>query len=183
MLLIFLSALFVFAQPKIHEREYLRMVGDIPFDPKLDDTTFAPCNEQMAMPYNVNGGSLRIEGGKYFVNEYFAKGFKSSKIKGQTGWITIRFMVSCKGETGRFRMEEMDANYQPVQFDTATTTQLMTLCKELQGWEAFQVAGKESRMAPMFIDNPDTTSAVAAYDYYQRLTFKIKDGDIELILP
>jgi hypothetical protein len=158
------------------------MVGDIPFDPKLDDTTFIPCDEQRAMPYNKNGGSLCIDGGKDFVNEYFAKGFKPGKVKGQTGWITVRFMVSCKGESGRFRMESMNRNYQPMQFDSSITRQLMTLCKSLKGWEVFQV-GKESRMVPLFIDNPDTTSVIKAYDYYQRLTFKMKDGAIELILP
>lgn len=141
----------------------LRHVGDIRPDPRLDDPDFAPCNELRIVQY-------------YSVDTYFRGGAKAirklilprlhpvPKAKGQNGWVTVRFVINCRGETGRFRMLEIDRNYQPCTFHRALTDQLLAATKELHNWQPGQYDG-------------------ATYDSYYYLNFKIADGAVQDILP
>lgn len=84
--------------------------------------------------------------------------------KGQNGWVTVRFVINCRGETGRFRMPQIDRNYQPCTFHRALTDQLLAATKELHNWQPGQYDG-------------------ATYDSYYYLNFKIADGAVQDILP
>jgi lysyl-tRNA synthetase class I len=82
----------------------------------------------------------------------------------QSGYIRIRFIVNCNGETGRFRVIQANEQYQEQAFDESITNQLLTIVKSLDGWNTQK--GKE---------NPE--------DYYQYLVFKMKNGEIIEIMP
>ena len=73
-------------------------------------------------------------------------------------------MVNCKGQTGRFRVEQLDMNYKPKKFDNEIVDSILSTTKSLDGW------------LPATYDNKE-------FDYYKYLTFKIVDNKIIDILP
>lgn len=169
-ILIFLCLLFVFNACQRRSidtntpNNYLRHVGDITFDPKLDDPNFKVCNERRAQQYYSFDKGLMYKGEKPALLAHFNKGFKPPKKSTETGFVTIRFIVNCEGKTGWFRVLGIDNAYQPKTFSAALVDQLLSLTKQLDGW--------------MTGDYNGTT-----YDYYQYLTFKIQNGHIIEIMP
>jgi hypothetical protein len=133
-------------------------VGDIPFDAAIDNPAFELIDEDNILPYNTICG-FYIEGERYAVLNYFRENVRLDTIKGATGYITIRFIVNHKGQTDRFRVYEMDNNYKTCYFPSGIKDSLLTATKRLDGW--------------ITLDK----------DYYQYILFKMKDGQIETILP
>lgn len=144
------------------QNAYPDHVGDIASDEGLDDPDFKVCNEKGIYQYYNFGKGLQYKGEKPKIEEHF-KTFVSEAEK-QSGYVTIRFVVNCTGATGRFRIQQMDTNYQEATFLPETIDQLLTLTKRLDGW----VIGDYNGMVR---------------DYYQYLTFKIQEGQLTEILP
>ena len=149
---------------KTETADYPATIGDIQYDPALDDPGFKVCNVEQVLQYYQFGKGMQFQGEKIKIVKYFKAKFKGGEIKGESGYITIRFVVNCEGNTGRFRMQEMDVDYQPKQFATNISSGILELAKNLQGWTIGTYEG-------------------IPYDYYQYLTFKIEDGTIKEILP
>ena len=78
--------------------------------------------------------------------------------------MTIRFIVNCQGQTGRFRVQGMSYKYNEKTFNKNLTSQLLSLTKQLDGWIIGENGGKK-------------------FDYYQYLTFKIEKGKLIEIMP
>ncbi len=146
------------------DSKYLRMVGDSEFDPKQDDPAFKVCDEANAKQYHNFEQGFQYKGEKYELKRFFNQRYSAKKMAGETGLIRIRFLVNCKGETGRFRLIGMDENYASKTFNAAITNQLLQLTKSLTGWK--------------LMPNDDTPE-----DYYQYLIFKIQDGQLIEMLP
>ena len=145
------------------KKEYPRQIGDIAFDPGVDDPNFELCNEEWVYQYYNFSNGLQFKGEKTAIYRAFST-YQKDSVSNQNGYVTIRFIVNCKGETGRFRMESMNENYEAFRFDRAITQQLMDITQGLSGWEI-----------AIYNDEPK--------DYYQYLTFKIQMGQIVNILP
>jgi hypothetical protein len=160
---ILLSALFACAQNNSNKDVYPKNVGDIAFDPDVDDPNFKPCDEKQVFQYYNFGKGLQYKGEKPELVAHFKK-FKEINSKGATGFITIRFIVNCEGKTGRFRIQEMSNDYVVKSFGKEITDQLLSLTKSLDGWIA-------------------ATNKERNFDYYQYLTFKIEDGRLIEIMP
>lgn len=143
--------------------EYLRHVGDIPFDSKVDDQNFKPCHEDMAFVHYNFGNSDLYEGEKPAIVRTFMN-INLPKIEGSSGYITVRFMVNCEGKTGRFRVEQLDFSYKEKKFNAAIVNAILSATKSLNGWIPATYKDK-------------------VYDYYKYLTFKIIDNQITDILP
>ncbi len=142
-------------------------VGDILFDPKLDREDFKVCNEKKVYQYYVRYSADKApgyQGEKPALEKVFEENYSYPKTAGQSGYLTIRFLVNCHGETGRFRIEEMDRDYKAFQFDSKISEKLLEITKSLDGWIPRKKEEKD-------------------LDYYQYLTFKIRDGQIIQILP
>jgi hypothetical protein len=161
---IFAFFITVSCAQKTETPEYTAVVGDIQYDPAVDDPGFKVCNVEQVLQYYQFGKGMQFRGEKGSIIKYFNSKFKGEEIKGESGYITIRFVVNCEGNTGRFRMQEMDVDYQPKQFTKSISSRLLELTRDLHGWT---------------IGTYDNVS----YDYYQYLTFKIEDGIIKEILP
>ena len=143
---------------------YLRWVGDSVYDPKLDDSEFEICRgENWVRQYFHYEDSFSFEGEKTAVVDHFMGQFKSVDSN-ESGWIRIRFIVNCKGETGRFRLTSSNNSYKPYRFDDRINYQLLNLTKSLRGWKVQDMKG-------------------ITQDYYQYLVFKIENGQITEILP
>ena len=138
-------------------------VGDIIFDPSIDDKNFKICNENRILQYYNFGNSLMFEGEKIEILEYFNNNFNHSIESTANGYLTIRFLVNCQGEADRYRVDEMSFDYTTVKFNEITN-ELLRLAKELKGWGIGRIDNK-------------------SFDYYQYLTFKIESGQITEIMP
>jgi len=80
------------------------------------------------------------------------------------GFVTIRFVVNCKGQTGNFEVYQIDNSYQQINFEEKYIEQLLTFVKTLENWK---IGTYESRK----------------FDYYAYFTFKIEYGKVTEIVP
>jgi hypothetical protein len=165
-LLILLTTLLVscrkpLAQEITERKPYF--IYHINHDPEKDDDSFKLCNEQWVIPY-YGGTKTTFQGDKPALINHFSSYNPPSNSKGQTGFVTIRFIVNCKGEAGRFRMETLSPTLEPTRFDKTITKQLLTLTQHLNGWVPVQHEGKP-------------------IDSYYYLCFQMRDGKIITITP
>lgn len=141
-----------------------RWVDDIVPDPKLDKN-FTICNkEDEAIQYFNDGKGFEYTGGKYALDSVFYSKYKPIDLVEATGLIRIRFIVNCRGESGRYRILGMDSDYQEKEFDRKITDQLLSITQNLDGWPTKQWKN-------------------TAVDYYQYLIFKLEKGQLIKILP
>ena len=162
-LIFLLTSICSCSQTISHKPNYPLHVGDSEFNEKLDDPNFQACNPDSIFQYYNFGKGLQYKGEKIKIEEHFSQ-LKTAKPNTQSGFITIRFIVNCKGKTGRYRVQEMDSLYAEKKFSEEFTAGYLRLTKQLNGWEVGQLEGK-------------------AYDYYQYLTFKIENGQLKEIMP
>jgi hypothetical protein len=80
------------------------------------------------------------------------------------GFVTIRFVVNCKGQTGNFEIYQIDNNYQNTKFEEKYIEQLLGFVKSLDGWKNAIYKDKN-------------------YDYFTYFTFKIEHGKVTEIVP
>lgn len=139
-------------------------VGAIAFDNRLDDKNFKICDTNNILEYYNFGKGLQYEGEKIEIDNFFKDKLKSVRLKNESGYLTIRFIVNCKGEVGCFRTSGMDTDLRPKYFNKSTVKKILEISKKLKGWK---VGVLENIL----------------FDYYQHLTFKIKQGKVEEILP
>ena len=142
--------------------ELPRHIGIIEYDPKIDTIEFEVCNEESVYPYFHHKG-LSYEGEKPAMVSSYERLFRPSDEQ-ESGYITIRFIVNCKGEAGRFRMIQMDKNYELKKFSDEMPMQLYDITKSLEGWDVLERDNK-------------------SYDYVRYLTFKINNGVLKDIMP
>ncbi len=84
--------------------------------------------------------------------------------KQMNGFITIRFVVNCKGQTGNFEIYQIDNSYQQINFEEKYIEQLLAFVKTLENWK---IGTYENRK----------------FDYYAYFTFKIECGNVTEIVP
>jgi len=140
-----------------------KQVGDISYDPAIDDPAFMICDSQRVFQYYNTGSYYKDH--KREIVRYFMRRFRPGPATvGQTGYLTIRFIINCTGQTGRFRLYQLDSSYQPFRFSDAIAGQLLTLGKQLKGWQPARYKDK-------------------VFDSYQYITFTMKRGRIVCITP
>lgn len=143
---------------------YPRMIGDISYDSRLDNSNFKLCNtdNDVAQYYRFNG--------KPYINEKedlvktILHKYDNSIVKKENGLVRIRFIINCKGEAGRFRLLAADFNYKEKVFDSNITSQLLHIIESIETWKVVYKEG-------------------VGVDYYFYLIFKIEGGEIKEILP
>jgi len=147
-------------------RHGLHRVAYIDQDETLDkNEPFELCEVNDRIYDYYNGGATNIyKGGKKAIWNIVNQYLDVEKLFVESGYLTFRFIVNCKGEAGRFITEEADLDYQPKTFNEATVTHFYEILKEMTGW------------IPTKLKEED----VDAYFY---LTFKLKDGKLIEFLP
>lgn len=139
-------------------------VGDIAFDPKTDKADFYLCHQNFIIQYYNVATSYKGGGGtikKLILNNYQYK----PVYVATTGFVTIRFVINCKGQTDRFRVVQMNNNYEQTIFNKDLIAQLLGICKSLDPW----LPGKDGKGN--------------IYDSYYYLNFKLVKGRITAITP
>ena len=137
-------------------------VGDIAFDPNLDDTAFHVCGDYAFQYYN---SASYYKNHKDSISAFILQQYHPP-VNGanQSGYVTVRFIINCQGQTGRFRVFEMDSSYQPFVFDKVISSQLLNLVKSVKSWRAAAYKG-------------------SFYDSYQYICFRIRNSKIISISP
>lgn len=139
-------------------------IGDIYFNSDIDDPSFKVCYEHLSIQFNYHKIGFVYEGEKSALIEHFKKNYNYKIEKGQSGYITIRFVINCEGKPGRFRVSEMDFDLTEKKFSSRIREKLLNTTKNAPGWIVYKHKDKP-------------------YDYYQYLVFKIQNGQIQEILP
>ena len=155
--------LFLTTETFAQKQTFPENVGDIPFDSLQDDPGFGVCNpKQVLQYYNTNA---YYKDHKKEITKHLLDNFKThDSFQDQNGFLTIRFIINCNGNTGRFRIFEIDSNYQPIHFKDTLSQQLLRLVKQVKGWQPAVYKEK-------------------VYDSYQYITFRIRNGKIISISP
>lgn len=150
-------------QVPVHPPENPLYVYHIQPDPLYDDPDFKLCDAENAHPYySLNAGP---KPDKRELFNHFLMGYKTPAHRNdQSGYITIRFMINCEGQTGRFRLVEFDRDYQAFFFDDVIKIQLMKLTQALKEWKPGSYNGQP-------------------YDTYYYFCFKIQAGNLIDITP
>ncbi len=161
---VFIFGLVIYSSEKKKDPGLLH-VGDIEFDPSTDNPNFKICG-RIFQYYNFEKGNFSLD--KKLIRQHFFSKIRKGSIY-QNGYITIRFIVNCEGVTDRFRIYEIDRNWKKTKFDDKLKNQLLTLTKELKGWKPGEF--------------PEFRQWSGKFDFYQYLTFKIRNGELMDITP
>lgn len=153
-LLIIMAVLF--ASPAHAQQQY--GAGEFP----IDTAACKLCDSVKYIPqyYSVHGKyplSSEALVKKANATVHFPTGFSSN------GYITIRFVVNCMGETNCFHIYEVDNAYKTTTFPKEVTRSLLDFVKQLGNW-------------------PRRTEQQKV-NYYAYLTFRIQHGKITHIVP
>lgn len=130
-----------------------------------DNSDFKICQEEIQIKdyYNCNNQG-QIKGGKGTWIRILKKELDPQKLNNESGYLTIRFVINCKGEVGRFISEESDLDFQKKKFNKETVSHFFEIVSKQKDWRACNAKGK-------------------SYDSYAYVTFKLKDGNVIEILP
>ena len=136
-------------------------VGDIAYDSSIDDSSFIVCNEDRIFQYYSVGTSY-IGERKALREEVFTElENKNLKLENKSGYITFRFIVNCKNQTGRYRIKQVDNNFSKTTFKISEIEKLKSALMKLQNWNI----GVLKNGTPV--------------DSYYQINFKIENGNIK----
>jgi hypothetical protein len=151
------------SSPKEAVAYHYANVGDIEPEAGRDDLTFVTCDPNHI--YQYYAANTSYEGEMPAIRRHFSTqlSYEGTAPEGD-GYVTVRFVVNCKGKTGWFRLLEVNDKYERTRFDGALTKQLLRLTKDLNAW----IPGRRDSVA---------------VDTYYYLNFKIKQGKVTDIMP
>ncbi|MFM7429088.1 MAG: hypothetical protein KA713_06600 [Chryseotalea sp. WA131a] len=159
--LLFWLALVITVSCKKAENKYLHSVGYIDPATSLGDKDFKTCSDMIFEYYNSEPDA-GYKHGKNILRDSVKTKYN---YKGNdSGYLTFRFVVNCKGLAGRYQIVENDLDFKPKQLNQDLVQHLFTITQELKDWKQL-VWEKEPR------------------DYYMYITYKLQDGKIIEILP
>ena len=134
---------------------------------------FSPCFEEHLFPHNYSRQfrsfyytpeSAGHVMGKDSLRNYYLQRYDDLGYINESGYVTIRFIISCMGEAGAHEVHELSMDFDEKKFSPALTDQLLTLTKEITQWRPI-------------------TFGDSRFDSFFHLTFKLKNGQLVEILP
>lgn len=131
----------------------------IKYDKNTDDKEFIICNEDLIPQYY--SVETNYVGGKTAIKKILLPIINQDKITFglKSGYVSIRFVVNCNGETGLFRANEIDENIQSTKFDKSKIEKLKKTVSRLDNWDV-------------------KTKFKKQFDSYYFINFKIENGKI-----
>jgi len=138
-----------------------KKIGDIKFNKEYNDNpNFELCPDKNIYQYYSVGTSFI--GGRNELREELHKFLKVLDDKDKTfhGYITIRFIVNCKGEIDRIRIKSVDYNFQDNSISVSSSNLITQTIKNL------------TKFTPGQSSNGETVNS------YFQLNFKIEKGEV-----
>ncbi len=140
---------------------YYHDLGDIAHDPLIDKQLFILCDSTRTMQ---GRSALRYPRGVGALEEICLSTFEyRPAFEVFSGYVTIRFMINCKNESGRFRAQALDLDFSPKECPNELKEQLLGIVENLNGWKK-------------------STSFPPKAEYSKYINFKIDHGRIEHVL-
>ena len=173
----FLLVAFIFvyayynSKPKYtpSENKFTTRVAYINPENSLLSEGFEVCSERIVDYYNYQIGQTKGQVASYskgknglrkhVLSHYKNKGYSDS------GYLNIRFVINCKGETGRYIIHENNLDLEPKKFNKDLVNQLFNITTQLKKW------------------NPVIYGEDNIKDSYMYISYRIENGEITEILP
>ena len=133
--------------------------------PDLQDWALCRDESLIADYYNPTP-DIGYPGGHYTLNRDLIPKLDLAPFTSESGYLTIRFVVNCEGEVGRFTTDEADLNFKPKKFPAAAVKEVALAIQMLKGWNTGRVRSDE----PLA-------------DFYTYITLKFEDGKLIDLLP
>lgn len=162
-----LGGLYFYAWYSYYEKyvpstnRYTNRIGYIDADTTLLSEGFGTCGDYIFDYYNPERALYRD--GKNGLRKFILDNFNTNDYT-DSGYLNIRFVINCKGETGRYVLHENDLNLIPKRFNPKLKERLFKLTTELKNWHPNVINGNK-------------------VDSYMYLSYRIEDGKITEIIP
>lgn len=143
------------------EHLFTERVAYIDSETSLKSENFETCSDYIFDYYNPERATYsKGKNGlrKLVLENYQNKGYSDS------GYLTFRFLINCKGESGRYVIHQNDLELEPTKLNYDLVQQLYTITLLLDQW------------------NPNIIEEEAV-DSYMYITYRIEHGEITEILP
>jgi len=147
-------------QEEKQQQKYQNQIGDTPYNFNLDTKNFKLCDSLNTLHKRAY---VKYKGGNKALKKELVENYKlQSQYKTYNGYFIIRFVVNCKDEAGRYRMEVLDENFNLANAPKELQKHILNLFKTLKNWQH------------PFYENKH-------YDGYKFITIKITNGQIQLV--
>jgi len=143
------------------ENEFTKRVAYIDPEKALLSEDFETCSDYIFDYYNPERATYSKEKNglrKFILTHYKNKNYNDS------GYLNIRFVINCNGETGRYIIHENDLDLEPKPFNKDLVNQLFDLTVQLKEWNPNVIRGKKR-------------------DSYMYISYRIENGEITQIIP
>ncbi len=162
-----LGGIYFYSWYSYHERyvpstdRYTQRIAYIDSDTTILSKNFKTCGEYIFDYYNPE--RARYSDGKNGLRKFIVNNFNTKNYT-DSGYLNIRFVINCEGETGRYVVYENDLNLVPKKFDPQLTKELLKLTLSLKKWNPNIINGNK-------------------VDSYMYISYRIEDGKITEIIP
>jgi len=143
------------------ENQYEHRIAYIDPTKSLLSDGFETCHDYIYDYYNPQSPTYIT--GKNGLRKFILENYKNNGYL-DSGYLNVRFVINCKGESGRYVIHENDLNLKPKKFTPELKEQLFQLTTQLDKWK------------PNFIHNKKV-------DSYMYISYRIEHGEISEILP
>lgn len=128
-----------------------------------EEDEFELCYKEKIFPGYYGRTNSGFSKSRDTLNNYFNTHFDNNGFTNATGYITVRFIINCKGETGRYEIKEVGPDFKKTKFNKYLTEHILDLVKNLETWTAVRFQGYD-------------------YDSFYHITFKLENGELVEIL-
>ena len=142
--------------------KYTHKVGYIDPAKALLNHGFKVCDENKIYQY-YNPKAATFSKGKNGLRKIITQHYQNSGYT-DSGYLTIRFVINCEGEAGRYIIHENDLDLNPTKLDPQMVEHLFELTSQLKKWNPNIIKGEPK-------------------DSYMFITYRIENGKIVEILP
>ena len=159
---LYLFAWYTFNEKYIpSQNKYEHRIAYIDSTNSLLSKDFKTCNDYIYDYYNPKRPTYITE--KNGLRKFILENYKNKNYT-DSGYLNIRFVINCKGETGRYVIHENDLNLIPQNFTKELKEQLFNLTTQLNEWNPNIIRDKK-------------------VDSYMYISYRIENGKITEILP
>ena len=147
---------------QVDTTKYLHSIGYIDSSEVQLNKGFKVCDEERIYQY-YNPKEASYSKGKNGLRNFILQHYKNEGYQ-DSGYLTIRFVINCEGQAGRYIIHENNLELVPTKLNPKMVAQLFDLTTQLKTWNPNIIFDKPS-------------------DSYVFLTYRIEDGEIMEILP
>ena len=145
-------------------KQFKNYIGYINPEEALLNSEYVLCDKENikltyngASPYAFNGTK------KKFRDSILSK--YNHQVYTDSGYISFRFLVNCKGEAGWFEISEMNLDLKEVNLEDKMVSELLELTSNSENW------------------NQLGSNKGGFIDYYMYILYRIENGKVTEILP